>query len=118
MTLTEYCTGIADAIREVEGSTEAIPAPDHAARIKALGGSDFIEVTMTNGEGEVGYIDENHEEKWVDVGETVTARVFRGAVRASYYVILDITGERSEMHFNSHSVILFHADGGTLTTED
>ena len=44
MTLTEYCTGIADAIREKEGSTEAIPAPEHAARILALssggGGSE------------------------------------------------------------------------------
>ena len=38
MNLTEYCTGIADAIREKEGSTGAIPAPDHAARILALAG--------------------------------------------------------------------------------
>lgn len=36
MNLTEYCTGIADAIREKEGSTGLIPAPDHAARIKAI----------------------------------------------------------------------------------
>lgn len=36
MNLTEYCTGIADAIREKEGSTGKIPAPDHAARIKAI----------------------------------------------------------------------------------
>lgn len=36
MTLNEYCTGIADAIREKEGSMGAIPAPDHAARIKAI----------------------------------------------------------------------------------
>lgn len=67
MTLTEYCTGIADAIREKEGSTGAIPAPDHAARIKALstgGGGGFetakvtfgngnYSVTYTNGSGEV-----------------------------------------------------------------
>ena len=48
MTLTEYCTGIADAIREKEGSTGVIPAPDHAARIKALSSnSDFETVTVT-----------------------------------------------------------------------
>ena len=36
MTLTEYCTGIADAIRTKEGSTAKIPASEHKARILAI----------------------------------------------------------------------------------
>ena len=53
MTLAEYCTGIADAIREKEGSTGVIPAPDHAARIKAL--SSNPTVTFLNYSGSVTY---------------------------------------------------------------
>lgn len=37
MTLTEFLTGIADAIRYAEKSTEDIAAPDFNGRIKALG---------------------------------------------------------------------------------
>ena len=38
MVLTNYLSGIADAIRDMDGSTEAIPAKEFPDRIRKIGG--------------------------------------------------------------------------------
>ena len=119
MTLTEYCTGIADAIREKEGSAEAIPAPDHAARIKALSTSspsDYIEVTMTNHYGYIYYITERGDNGEVNVGETVTAKVYRGVVNALAPAVLPFGNYKRLVR--ADNTVIFVSDGGTLETTD
>lgn len=108
MTLNEYCTGIADAIREVEGSTEAIPAPDHAARIKALTGcSEYIAVGMTS--SYFRYIDENGV---VQTGSpnTPIVKAYRGVVFSETTMVI-ATGDYVKI---GSYVYIFKSDGGTI----
>lgn len=44
-TLTDLMTGICDAIREKEGSSDLIPAPDIPERIRGISGSSDLFVT-------------------------------------------------------------------------
>ena len=41
MVLTEYLGEIADAIRDMDGSTEAIPAKEFPDRIRKIGGAQL-----------------------------------------------------------------------------
>lgn len=56
MNLTEYCTGIADAIREKEGSTDPIPAPEHAERILAIDTQEDLDPELTTQDSLIGQI--------------------------------------------------------------
>ena len=108
MTLNEYCTGIANAIREVEGSTEAIPAPDHAARIRALsGGSDYIEVGLTSSHFQ--YIDENSAVQTGSSNKPIV-KAYRGVVFSDTTMVI-ATGDYVKI---GSYVYIFKSDGGTI----
>lgn len=112
MTLTEYCTGVANAIREVEGSAEAIPAPNHAERIRALsGGSDYIEVTLKASSRQYHYIDEAGEKRSLAPGVDTTAKVYRGVVAISSGAVMLATGDYVALN---STTCIFRSDGGTI----
>lgn len=48
-TLTDLMTGICDAVREKEGSSDLIPAPDIPERIRGISGSSDLFAGTANG---------------------------------------------------------------------
>ena len=59
-TLTDLMTGICDAIREKEGSSDLIPAPDIPERIRGIGGSSDLFAGTVNGRKVNNYVGDSY----------------------------------------------------------
>lgn len=114
MTLNEYCTGIADAIRTKEGSTEKIPAPDHKARILAIQtGVTLPELTNPAAEEQVlnGYefIDGDGAKKtgtYVASSGGVSGIEVTMTVQQGYIKYIDETGTWQSLVYDGTEIVL------------